>query len=86
MQLQIKKSGRFTYLYAIKGYRTDSGKSTTKVVRKFGTVEELRTTLDEDPIEWARKQVKEMTMLEKEELKSVTYEFNPALLLTKAHR
>ena len=46
MRLVIKQSGRFTYLYAIKGYRTDDGKSTTKVVEKFGTVEELREKLD----------------------------------------
>ena len=29
-------------MYAIKGYRTDEGKSTTNVVKKFGTVEESR--------------------------------------------
>lgn len=34
MKLVIKQSGRFTYLYAVKGYRTDEGKSTTKVVEK----------------------------------------------------
>lgn len=34
MRLVIKQSGRFTYLYAVKGYRTDEGKSTTKVVEK----------------------------------------------------
>lgn len=83
MQLQIKKSGRFTYLYAIKAYRTESGKSTTKVVRKFGTVEGLSKTLDGDPVEWARKQVEEMTALEKEESRSITYEFKPSLLLSK---
>ena len=36
MRLVQKKSGRFTYLYAIKSYRTEDGKSTTKVVEKFG--------------------------------------------------
>ena len=46
MRLVIKQSGRFTYLYAIEGYRTDDGKSTTKVVEKFGTVEELSEKLD----------------------------------------
>ena len=54
MRLSIRKSGRFTYLYAIKGYRTDDGKSTTKVVEKFGTVEELREKLNgQDPVDWA---------------------------------
>ena len=69
MRLVVKQSGRFTYLYAIKGYRTDEGKSTTKVVEKFGTVEELREKLGgEDPIEWARAKVAEMTAVEKREV------------------
>ena len=78
MRLVTKQSGRFTYLYAIKGYRTDDGKSTTKVVEKFGTVEELREKLDGvDPIEWARARVAEMTALEKEENKKVVVEYDP---------
>ena len=48
MRLVVKQSGRFTYLYAIKGYRTDDGKSTTKVVEKFGTIEELREKRSEE--------------------------------------
>ncbi len=84
MRLVIKQSGRFTYLYAIKGYRTDDGKSTTKVVRKFGTVEELRDRLGgEDPIEWARGQVEEMTAAEKEEGKKVVIECDPKALIEK---
>lgn len=78
MRLVTKQSGRFTYLYAIKGYRTDDGKSTTKVVEKFGTVEELREKLNgADPIEWARARVAEMTALEKEENKKVVVEYDP---------
>ena len=78
MRLVTKQSGRFTYLYAIKGYRTDDGKSTTKVVEKFGTIEELREKLDgADPIEWARARVAEMTALEKEENKKVVVEYDP---------
>ena len=46
MRLVINQSGRFTHLYAIEGYRTDDGKSTTKLVEKFGTVEELSEKLD----------------------------------------
>ncbi len=84
MRLVIKQSGRFTYLYAIKGYRTDDGKSTTKVVRKFGTVEGLRDRLGgEDPIEWARGQVEEMTAAEKEEGKKVVIECDPKALIEK---
>ena len=84
MRLVIKQSGRFTYLYAIKGYRTDDGKSTTKVVRKFGTVEELRDQLgEEDPIEWARGQVAEMTAAEKEDGKKIMIECDPKVLIDK---
>lgn len=84
MRLVIKQSGRFTYLYAIKGYRTDDGKSTTKVVRKFGTVEELRDKLGgEDPIEWARGQVADMTAAEKEDGKKIMIECDPKVLIDK---
>jgi len=66
--LKIKKSGRFTYLYAVKGYRDDRGVSTSKVVREFGTLEELKESLNgEDPIEWAQARVAEMTASEKDD-------------------
>lgn len=84
MKLSIKKSGRFTYLYAVKGYRDDKGASTSKVVRKFGTVEELREKLNgEDPVEWARGQVEEMTALEKAEKQEILVKFKPPVRLKK---
>ena len=87
MRLVVKQSGRFTYLYAIKGYRTDEGKSTTKVVEKFGTVEELREKLGgEDPIEWARARVAEMTDAEKEENQNVVVEYNPKAYIQKGEQ
>lgn len=87
MRLIIKQSGRFTYLYAIKGYRTEDGKSTTKVVKKFGTIEELRDKLNgEDPIEWAKAQVAEMTAIEREENKHVMIDCNPMALIAKGEQ
>ena len=84
MRLSIRKSGRFTYLYAIKGYRTEDGKSTTKVVEKFGTVEELREKLNgEDPIEWAKQRVQEMTEQEKELNEDIVWRLNTKLLISK---
>ena len=84
MRLSIRKSGRFTYLYAIKGYRTEDGKSTTKVVEKFGTVEELREKLNgEDPIEWAKQRVQEMTEQEKELNEDIVWRLNTKLLIPK---
>lgn len=87
MRLVTKQSGRFTYLYAIKGYRTEDGKSTTKVVEKFGTVEGLREKLNgADPIEWARVRVAEMTSLEKEENKKVVVEYDPKAYIQKGEQ
>lgn len=87
MRLVIKPSGRFTYLYAIKGYRTDDGKSTTKVVEKFGTIEELREKLQgADPVEWARARVAEMTAQEKEECKKVVIEYDPRISIAKGEQ
>lgn len=82
MILSIKKSGRFTYLYALKGYRNDEGKSTTKVVKKFGTIEELKEKNGiEDPISWAKEQVAEMTAREKTEHQEVTLSLRPSIML-----
>ena len=87
MRLVVKQSGRFTYLYAIKGYRTDDGKSTTKVVEKFGTIEELREKLQgADPVEWARERVAEMTAKEKEEDKKVIIECDPRVSIANGEQ
>ena len=87
MTLQLKKSGNYTYLYAIKSFRKENGKCTTKVVEKFGTVEELREKLGgEDPIEWARARVAEMTSLEKEENKRIVVEYDPSVYIQKGEQ
>ena len=87
MTLQLKKSGSYTYLYAIKSFRKEDGRCTTKVVEKFGTVEELREKLGgEDPIEWARARVAEMTAAEKEESQNVVVENNPKAYIQKGER
>ena len=87
MTLQLKKSGSYTYLYAIKSFRKEDGRCTTKVVEKFGTVEELREKLGgEDPIEWARARVAEMTALEKEENQKVVVEYDPQTYIQKGEQ
>lgn len=87
MTLQLKKSGNYTYLYALKSFRKEDGKCTTKVVEKFGTVEELREQLNgEDPIEWARARVAEMTAIEKEENKRVVVEYDPKAYIQKGEQ
>ena len=87
MTLQLKTSGNYTYLYAIKSFRKEDGRCTTKVVEKFGTVEELREKLGgEDPIEWARARVAEMTASEKEENQKVVVEYDPQTYIQKGER
>ena len=87
MTLQLKKSGNYTYLYAIKSFRKEDGKCTTKVVEKFGTVEGLREKLNgADPIEWARAKVAEMTATEKEENKRVVVEYDPKAYIQKGEQ
>lgn len=87
MTLQLKKSGSYTYLYAIKSFRKEDGRCTTKVVEKFGTAEELREKLGgEDPIEWARARVAEMTAAEKEESQNVVVEYNPKAYIQKGEQ
>ena len=87
MKLNIVKSKNCTILYAARSYRSESGKSTSKVVKRLGTVEELRETLGgEDPIEWARSQVAQMTALEKEENKQVVVELKPNVFITKGEQ
>ena len=87
MTLQLKKSGSRTYLYAIKSFRKEDGRCTTKVVEKFGAVEELREKLGgENPIEWARARVAEMTAAEKEENRRVVVEYNPEAYIRKGEQ
>lgn len=87
MTLQLKTSGNYTYLYAIKSFRKEDGRCTTKVVEKFGTVEELREKLGgEDPIEWARARVAEMTASEKEENQKVVVEYDPQTYIQKGEQ
>ena len=87
MKLNIVKSKNCTILYAARSYRSERGKSTSKVVKRLGTVEELRDKLNgEDPIEWAKAKIAEMTALENEENKKVVIECNPKALITKGEQ
>ena len=87
MKLNIVKSKNCTILYAARSYRSESGKSTSKVVKRLGTVEELREKLNgEDPIAWAKSKVAEMTALEKEENKHIIIDCNPKALIAKGEQ
>lgn len=66
MRLKQSKSKNATSLYVIKDI-TVNGKRTSKIVKKLGTVKELKTKLDgQDPIEWAKEHIKELNEMEKQ--------------------
>nr|WP_236915894.1 hypothetical protein [Clostridium sp. Cult2] len=65
MRLSISKSKNPTSLYVIKDI-IENNKRTTKVVERLGTIKELEEKLNgQDPIEWAKKYIKELNEKEK---------------------
>ena len=86
MKLTISKSKNATSLYAAKSIYV-KGKHTSKVVEKLGTVVELERKLNgEDPIEWAKKYIKELTKKEKEETREVMVKYSPTKIITKGEQ
>lgn len=65
-------------IYIAKSYRTNSGKSTTKNVRRLGTLAEIREREGaSDPWAWAKSQVELANTEEKENRRKVTVSFSP---------
>ena len=74
MKLYIYKSKSNTTLYMAKTYRKNNGKSSTKIVEKLGTLEEVKEKPNgEDPIVWAKKYVEQKTK-EENENRGIYYE------------
>jgi len=66
MKLTVSKSKNSASFYVTKSIYLN-GKRTSKIVEKLGTYDELKEKLgDEDPYEWAKSYVKELTRLEQE--------------------
>ena len=83
MRLQISKSKNASSLYVTKSIYVN-GVSTSKVVEKLGTYDELKEKLNgEDPIEWAKAYVAELTRKEKEEKREVMVRYSPAKQIAK---
>ena len=67
MKLYIYKSKSNTILYMAKTYRNSEGKSTSKIIERLGTLDEVKEKSNgEDPIVWAKKYIKEKTKEENE--------------------
>lgn len=69
-------------LYVIKSYRTDEGKSTSKVVESLGTYDALLKT-HSDPIAWAKSYVEELNRKEKEDQLRISVSLSPTELMEK---
>lgn len=82
MNLDIKTTKTSQLFYVVKSYRDVKGKSTSKIVEKLGTYEELKSKLDgEDPVEWAKNYVRELNIKEKDEKRKILVEFSPSVPL-----
>lgn len=71
MHLFIDK-GKYGHntMYVHKTYRKDDGKTTTKVVERLGTYDEL-AKIHADPIAWAKQYINELNEAEKEQSRTV---------------
>lgn len=67
MKLSITHTKNNTYFYMVKSYRDSNGKSTSKIIEKLGTLEEVTLKANgEDPKIWAKKYIEEKTKEESE--------------------
>ena len=82
MRLQIIKSKNAQSLYVVKSVYHNK-KRTNKVVEKLGTYEKLKHTLNEDPIEWAKKYVEKLNEQEKNGTRTILVKYNPSKVIEK---
>ena len=82
MWLQIIKSKNAQSLYVVKSVYHNK-KRTNKVIEKLGTYESLKNTLDEDPIEWAKKYVEDLNQKEKDGTRNVIVKYQPTKIIEK---
>ena len=82
MRLQIIKSKNAQSLYVVKSVYHNK-KRTNKVVEKLGTYENLKETLNEDPIKWAKNYVEKLNQQEKEGTRNILVKYNPTKIIQK---
>lgn len=89
MKLVVSRTRSNETLYVVKGYRDpDTGRSTSKVVRRLGTRAELEESLPAgtDVIAWARALAREMTAEEEAMTRRVTVTYDPQRLIGAGER
>lgn len=87
MKLKISRSKNSCTLYVQKAYRDKTGKSTSKIVERLGSLEEVRQRADgREPMEWAKEYVARLTTEEKEQRRVVCPRLHPAVLIKKGEQ
>ena len=81
MKLKISRSKNSCTLYVQKAYRDKTGKSTSKIVERLGSLDEVRARAGaQDPVEWAKAYVQRLTAEEKEQRRAVMPRLHPSTL------
>lgn len=84
MKLKITKTRKTSILYVQKAFRDKTGKSTSKIHERLGTLEEVRQRSGgQDPIEWAKAYIARLTAEEKEGRQVVVSRLSPTRLIDK---
>ena len=86
MRISITKTKNHEFLYIKHSYRDKSGKSTSKNVRKLGSMASLMNELGLDRdgvIEWAKKEAEKETQKYNEENESVHISLSPTIQIKK---
>lgn len=85
MRLQTSKSQNSLTYYVAKSFRSDkTGKVTSKLVERLGTIDELAARFGkEDPVGAAKQYVSELTQTDKESRRDVMIKFSQGTLLKK---
>lgn len=84
MKLKITKTKKTSILYVQKAFRDKTGKSTSKIHERLGTLEEVRQRCgDRDPIEWAREYIGRLTEEEREGRRVIISRLSPTRLIEK---
>lgn len=87
MKLKISRSKNSCTLYVQKAYRDKTGKSTSKIVERLGSLEEVSQRANgRDPMEWAKEYIARLTAEEKEQRRVVCPRLHPGTLIKKGEQ
>ena len=81
LRINTNKDGSKNY-YVLESYRGNNGKSTTRIVKKLGTHEQLLKEHD-DPKVWAEELVKEMNAQAVEKKQDILVKFSPSVQIER---